>query len=38
MFSNTATVVIAQAIDSIITGSLPLFTDSVYAVLDASGL
>ncbi len=36
--SSTAPVVIAQVIVSLSTGSLPLFTDSVYALVDASGL
>lgn len=38
IFSITATIVVAQAIGSIITGSLALFTDTVHAVVDASGL
>lgn len=37
-FSITAVVVVAQAVGSIITGSLALFTDTVHAGVDASGL
>lgn len=37
-FSITATVVVAQAVGSVLTGSLALLTDTVHAVVDASGL
>lgn len=37
-FSITATIVVAQAIGSIITGSLALLTDTAHAITDASGL
>ncbi len=37
-FSLTATIVIAQAAGSLITGSLALLTDTVHAIVDASGL
>ncbi len=37
-FSITATIVVAQAVGSIITGSLALLTDTVHAITDASGL
>jgi cobalt-zinc-cadmium efflux system protein len=37
-FSITATIVAAQAIGSVITGSLALLTDTAHAVTDASGL
>ncbi|WP_372967101.1 cation diffusion facilitator family transporter [Microbacterium sp.] len=37
-FSITATIVVAQAVGSIVTGSLALLTDTAHAVTDASGL
>lgn len=37
-FSITATIVAAQAVGSVLTGSLALLTDTVHAVVDASGL
>ena len=37
-FGLTATIVIAQAIGSIVTGSLALLTDTAHAITDASGL
>lgn len=37
-FGLTATVVIAQAIGSVVTGSLALLTDTAHALVDASGL
>ena len=37
-FSITATIVVAQAVGSVITGSLALLTDTAHAVADASGL
>lgn len=37
-FSITAVIVIAQAVGSVITGSLALLTDTVHAITDASGL
>lgn len=37
-FSITATIVVAQAVGSIITGSLALLTDTAHAITDASGL
>lgn len=37
-FSITATIVVAQAVGSVITGSLALLTDTIHAVVDASGL
>ncbi len=36
-FSITATIVVAQAIGSIITGGLALLTDTAHAITDASG-
>ena len=36
-FGLTATIVIAQAIGSIVTGSLALLTDTAHAITDASG-
>ena len=37
-FGLTATIVLAQAIGSVITGSLALLTDTAHAITDASGL
>ena len=37
-FSITATIVVAQAVGSVLTGSLALLTDTAHAVADASGL
>lgn len=37
-FGLTATIVVAQAIGSVITGSLALLTDTAHAIADASGL
>ena len=37
-FSITATIVVAQAVGCVLTGSLALLTDSVHAAVDASGL
>ncbi|MCA0252288.1 MAG: cation diffusion facilitator family transporter [Actinobacteria bacterium] len=37
-FSIAATIVVAQAVGSIITGSLALLTDTAHAIADASGL
>lgn len=37
-FGITATIVVVQAVGSIITGSLALLTDTAHAVTDASGL
>ena len=37
-FSITATIVVAQAMGSVITGSLALLTDTAHAITDASGL
>lgn len=37
-FSITATIVVAQAIGSVITGSLALLTDTAHAITDAVGL
>lgn len=37
-FSITATIVIAQAVGSVVTGSLALLTDTAHAIADASGL
>ena len=37
-FSITATIVVAQAVGSVVTGSLALLTDTAHAVADASGL
>lgn len=37
-FGITATIVVAQAIGSVITGSLALLTDTAHAITDASGL
>lgn len=37
-FSITATIVVAQAVGSVITGSLALLTDTAHAIADASGL
>ncbi len=37
-FSITATIVLAQAIGSVVTGSLALLTDTAHAIADASGL
>ena len=37
-FSITAVIVIAQAIGSVVTGSLALLTDTVHAAVDSSGL
>lgn len=37
-FGLTATVVLAQAIGSVVTGSLALLTDTAHALVDASGL
>ncbi|MEI3866381.1 cation diffusion facilitator family transporter [Microbacterium sp. CCNWLW134] len=37
-FSLTATIVAAQAIGSVVTGSLALLTDTAHAIADASGL
>lgn len=38
VFSLTALIVIAQAVGSVLTGSLALLTDTVHAAVDASGL
>lgn len=38
VFALTATIVVAQAIGSVVTGSLALLTDTVHAFTDASGL
>lgn len=37
-FSITATIVVAQAVGSVVTGSLALLTDTAHAIADASGL
>ncbi|QBE49577.1 cation diffusion facilitator family transporter [Leucobacter triazinivorans] len=37
-FGITATIVVAQAVGSVITGSLALLTDTAHAITDASGL
>lgn len=37
-FSITATIVVAQAVGAVITGSLALLTDTAHAITDASGL
>lgn len=37
-FAITATIVVAQAVGAVVTGSLALLTDTVHAVTDASGL
>lgn len=37
-FGVTATIVVAQALGSVITGSLALLTDTAHAIADASGL
>ena len=37
-FSITAAIVLAQAVGSVITGSLALLTDTAHALVDASGL
>lgn len=37
-FTITATIVVAQAVGSIVTGSLALLTDTAHALTDASGL
>lgn len=37
-FGITATIVVAQAVGSIVTGSLALLTDTAHAIADASGL
>lgn len=37
-FGLTATVVVAQAVGSVLTGSLALLTDTAHAAADASGL
>ncbi|MDD9206837.1 cation diffusion facilitator family transporter [Georgenia sp. 10Sc9-8] len=37
-FGITATIVVAQAVGSVLTGSLALLTDTVHALTDASGL
>ncbi|MGO1884114.1 MAG: cation diffusion facilitator family transporter [Citricoccus sp.] len=37
-FSLTAVIVLAQAVGTVITGSLALFTDTAHALTDASGL
>ncbi|MCG7308027.1 MULTISPECIES: cation diffusion facilitator family transporter [Brachybacterium] len=37
-FAMTATIVVAQAIGSFVTGSLALLTDTAHAIADASGL
>ncbi|MGY5766034.1 cation diffusion facilitator family transporter [Brachybacterium sp. DNPG3] len=37
-FGITATIVLAQAVGSVVTGSLALLTDTAHAVADASGL
>lgn len=37
-FGITATIVIAQAVGSVVTGSLALLTDTAHAIADASGL
>lgn len=37
-FSITAAIVVAQAIGSVVTGSLALLTDTAHAIVDASGL
>lgn len=37
-FAITAVIVVAQAVGSVITGSLALLTDTVHAAVDASGL
>ena len=37
-FSITAAIVVAQAVGSVLTGSLALLTDTAHAVTDASGL
>ncbi|WP_217565498.1 cation transporter, partial [Micrococcus sp. GbtcB5] len=37
-FPITATIVVAQAMGSVITGSLALLTDTAHAITDASGL
>ena len=37
-FALTATIVVAQAVGSVVTGSLALLTDTAHAIADASGL
>ena len=37
-FAITATIVVAQAVGAVITGSLALLTDTAHAITDASGL
>ena len=37
-FSMTATIVVAQAVGSVVTGSLALLTDTAHALADATGL
>ena len=37
-FGITATIVVAQAVGSVVTGSLALLTDTAHAITDASGL
>ncbi|GAB2516292.1 cation diffusion facilitator family transporter [Microbacterium petrolearium] len=37
-FAITASIVVAQAVGSVVTGSLALLTDTAHAVVDASGL
>lgn len=37
-FGLTATIVVAQAVGSVVTGSLALLTDTAHAITDASGL
>lgn len=37
-FGITATIVVAQAIGSVVTGSLALLTDTAHAITDATGL
>lgn len=37
-FSITAVIVLAQAVGSVVTGSLALLTDTAHALVDASGL
>ncbi|MFT8395602.1 cation diffusion facilitator family transporter [Propionibacterium sp.] len=38
VFGITATIVVAQAVGSVITGSLALLTDTAHAITDASGI